>query len=999
MKISSNILKHLLTTILLFGSEVNARAQVTVTSSDSLSCTVHCTTLTAHITGDTAINAGITMDDIYSVAHPIGFSFNFYGAAYTSLVIGANGTVSFNASDAGGGDPWPITAALLGNPSKLNNICGPWCDIDIFYTGTPIGTETYSTIGVAPNRKFIVAWCGCSMFQCSNQLTTSQIILYEGTNVIEVHLAHKDICTSWNPMGGTNGGRAIIGVQNASGTAATVAPGRDWVPVWSASDEAWRFTPDATGASYSVASIAYNPEILTTATIYWYNMTTGGTYMGTGPTETVCPGVQTLYRACALVCADTVSGYYMVTPIPTVTPTYTSTNPTMCGACDGTITISGLVPGAPYSITYTLGGVPQTPITGTASATGTVIITGLCAGTYDNILPTQPGVCMNAVGPAVLVDPPISISSVDVLNPSVCGACDGSLTLKGLYPSHVFTINYTLNGVAQTPLSAVSSPSGTITLTGLCDGAVYNNIVASFSTCVTPPMGPYTMTAPPPPSANIVSVVSPSECGKCNGSITIRSVIPWSSDTIGYTYGTTIMPTFPTVANGDSSVYLPGLCAGTYSNMSIKIGNCLVQVNGTAILTDPLLTAGFTDVTHLGCNGDSIFFKNNSTTSPTGSLYYLWSFGDGSSDSVANPVHVYPAGTYTVHLTATNHYCSSYDSTNFTLGHPLQAIFTETPDILCQGQTAVTTNTSIGAAGYMWYFSNAATDTNTNATYTYQRAGTYNLTLIARNAIPCYDTMHKTIYVDTISGIKINLTDSVLCAGTYITATGLYASLGNTGVTWAFGDGDSVLNKNPIYHAFNNLGTYTITATAHYRACQDTSTTRVVNVFQQPTINIGRDTSICKGSESITLGDNLNTSNTGANYVWSTGEKTRMITVVAPGTYFATVNINNCYASDTILVSNDCYMDIPNAFTPNGDGINDYFFPRQMLTKGLTAFSMNIYNRWGQLIFETTTLDGSGWDGKLNNVDQPSGVYIYIIDATFKDGQKEHHQGNITLLR
>jgi gliding motility-associated-like protein len=60
---------------------------------------------------------------------------------------------------------------------------------------------------------------------------------------------------------------------------------------------------------------------------------------------------------------------------------------------------------------------------------------------------------------------------------------------------------------------------------------------------------------------------------------------------------------------------------------------------------------------------------------------------------------------------------------------------------------------------------------------------------------------------------------------------------------------------------------------------------------------------------------------------------------------------------------------------------------------------MRIFNRWGENIFYTISLDGRGWDGKLNDIPQPEGVYIYVIDATFKDGQKEHHQGNVTLLR
>src|SRR5581483_10933535 len=142
---------------------------------------------------------------------------------------------------------------------------------------------------------------------------------------------------------------------------------------------------------------------------------------------------------------------------------------------------------------------------------------------------------------------------------------------------------------------------------------------------------------------------------------------------------------------------------------------------------------------------------------------------------------------------------------------------------------------------------------------------------------------------------------------------------------------------------------------------------KVVTVLPQPYINLGPDTSICIGSESLILTDNANGNNPAASWLWNTGQKGPSITVDAPGYYYTTVNMNNCFASDTVWVQNGCYMDIPNAFTPNGDGVNDYFFPRQYLTKGLTSFSMNIYNRWGQLIFETTNIDGRGWDGRLNN--------------------------------
>ena len=95
----------------------------------------------------------------------------------------------------------------------------------------------------------------------------------------------------------------------------------------------------------------------------------------------------------------------------------------------------------------------------------------------------------------------------------------------------------------------------------------------------------------------------------------------------------------------------------------------------------------------------------------------------------------------------------------------------------------------------------------------------------------------------------------------------------------------------------------------------------------------------------------------------------------------------------------NCYVDIPNSFTPNGDGTNDYFLPRQLMAKGLNKFRMSVYNRWGQLMFETEQVNGRGWDGRFNDKEQPVGVYVYLIEASFENGVTEKYQGNVTLLR
>ena len=206
-------------------------------------------------------------------------------------------------------------------------------------------------------------------------------------------------------------------------------------------------------------------------------------------------------------------------------------------------------------------------------------------------------------------------------------------------------------------------------------------------------------------------------------------------------------------------------------------------------------------------------------------------------------------------------------------------------------------------------------------------------------------------------------------------------------------------NVNPILHAFDGGGQYVVTVTAKYRACPETTATRTIHVFGYPDIYLGPDTSICPGSNAIILTDTHNQYTPGAKWAWSTGDSSSQITVTKPGYYSAAVTINGCSAADTVWVQKDCFMDLPNVFSPNGDGVNDYFYPRQLLTRGVTTFSMSIYNRWGQLLYQTNNIDGRGWDGSFNNIPQPESVYVYIIDVTFKDGQIEHHTGNVTLLR
>jgi len=387
--------------------------------------TPHCNyvSIAAYVSGGTVpTSSGITADDNWSAVFPIGFTFDFYGTPNTQCIIGSNGCLGFDLVNALAYNTWPINNTLLAStgaaPDVVDCICVPWCDVFI----PSGGTIKYSTIGTAPNREFEVTWCGTAMYSCTTQWLTTQVILYETSNIVEVHIGHHTFCTSWN------GGYAIVGVKNLAGTVATTAPGRDYPANWTATDEAWRFTPIA-GPSYSVTPIAYAPVPFPASAIYWYDSSTNA-YIGTGSSITVSPSVTTTYVACALGCQDTTKSYIKIDPstiyftggsgLPYINHTSFS-NPTVCGECNGSITIHGLAPHHVDSIFYTFNGAAMPILIDSADVDSNITLSHLCAGTYDHIYVKVLDCPSNSVGPFVLSAPPLGIN----LDYSVKYGCHG----------------------------------------------------------------------------------------------------------------------------------------------------------------------------------------------------------------------------------------------------------------------------------------------------------------------------------------------------------------------------------------------------------------------------------------------------------------------------------------------------------------------------------------------------------------------------------------------
>lgn len=414
----------------------------------------------------------------------------------------------------------------------------------------------------------------------------------------------------------------------------------------------------------------------------------------------------------------------------------------------------------------------------------------------------------------------------------------------------------------------------------------------------------------------------------------------------------------------------------------IKVANMVPSIDNTVML---------------GCIEDSVQF--NAIDNGDIADEYLWDFGDGNGSTLKDPLHIYTTqGNYTVKLVTKKDGCADSAFIVVNTVHVLSIDFTMSDDSVCIGESIDFTSTASGTFPvlHFWDFGDSTTSNDQAPRHTYKEPGVYTVMHVVHDIVPCYDTIYKDVYVSVEPVVNVVLEDSVICEGQTIRVQA-YMDNGYNGFSWDFG-GYMYYDEPDVNFAYDTSGDFTVRLFVDYKLCPDVTIDRQVKVHPTPTVNLGRDTTICPYGAGLTLFDpNYRTDYT---YVWSTGETGQFITVRHPGIYWMTAtHPAGCTASDSIEILKDCYLDIPNSFTPNGDGVNDYFLPRQLLSRGLEKFKMSIYNRWGQLIFETDRLNGRGWDGRFNEKEQPMDVYVYLIEATFKHGVSEKYQGNVTLVR
>lgn len=374
------------------------------------------------------------------------------------------------------------------------------------------------------------------------------------------------------------------------------------------------------------------------------------------------------------------------------------------------------------------------------------------------------------------------------------------------------------------------------------------------------------------------------------------------------------------------------------------------------LATAPFTTALSADTTI--CSGSTIIL------SATGGSSYSWNTAQTTSS-----IYVSPTTTTTYSVTISNGSCSVVETVTVTVIGIISAVSNH--PALCPGDSA--TITAAGTSDYLW----STGSTSASITVSPLTTTTY---VVSGSLSGCTSSASVSISVYPQPIVDLGK-DTVLC---YTGPLVLDAGGGFVSYHWQDGSTDQTL-------AVSASGVYAVTI-SNTQACSNTDAIMVTMTYP-PDLELGSGGILCNGSTVILDGGPGDGSWT---YRWQDLSAGQYYPVSTPGTYMLTIT-NTCgEVSDSIVFAPcpACVADLPSAFSPNGDGVNDRF---RVLGEGISDVSFLIYDRHGQKVFETTHPD-EGWDGTFRGILQGNEVYYYYLSATCFNGETIVKKGDVTLI-
>lgn len=373
-----------------------------------------------------------------------------------------------------------------------------------------------------------------------------------------------------------------------------------------------------------------------------------------------------------------------------------------------------------------------------------------------------------------------------------------------------------------------------------------------------------------------------------------------------------------------------------------------------------------------------------------------WSGPGGFTSTLQNPVISWalPSGTGVYTVVATLGDCKDTATVYAIISADLDATASASLPV-CEGKNLQLSSAPFtGIETYSWSGPAGFTSTQQNPLINgVALSGTGVYTLVASNG--CLSTVTVNVIVTPNPEIKGSV-DSLVCPGS---PAQLFANSQSPGVTfsWIGPNHFSSNLQNPTLTGINTMsdGVYVVTATALGCSRSDTVLIQPVGITQTL-----RDTILCSNNPvSVKLSANIPN---GGTALWSTGSTEPTITATEFGTYSVTVKYHGCEASANMNLGSkkcDCFIAVPNAFTPNNDGKNDFLKPVIPLECDIHNYSFAVYNRWGQQVFISHT-PGEQWDGTWLGSPCEMGTYMYVVSCDFGvDKIHDLTKGDVSLLK
>lgn len=653
----------------------------------------------------------------------------------------------------------------------------------------------------------------------------------------------------------------------------------------------------------------------------------------TGSVVTVNPPATTIY---------TITGSVGSCPVKTITSTVT-VNPnatvtvnsaTICPSGTATLTASG-------SANYTWA--PNLTI---SSTTGSVVTVNPSSTIIYTVSATN-GSCPPSSATATITinaSPPVTVNSV-----SICPSGSAILTANGA------------GAYSWLPNLNISSTTGSVVTVNPSSTTIYT-VSGTTGTC--PPATAFasvTIIAGP-----VITAASASVCAGSQVNLTAHGLnsYTWSpAASLSATTGSLVIAS-PSV----TTVYT------------------IQGTNGSCIASPVTLTVTTLASPTISVNSVTLCSLGSTTLQATGANFFTWSPMSYISASSGNSVTVNPPGstTYTVTGTNTANTCTSSAVSTITVIPSQSAAFSYALRQYCRSDAGSPMPSVTGTPGGV--FTSAPVGLSISSV-----TGLINIPLSEPNTYTvnysntgiCADSKNFTLSIDASPSVSINA--QTLCEGDDGSLTAIPSIQGGT-FLWL------PLNRTTSQISIAPVATSTYAVIYSLGSCSANITTTVV-VNPKPAASITEMP--VPGSDALTL-----LASPADNYLWNNGSLTNSITIKPLETteYCVTVtNTTGCTnnACITINVEKASTLYIPDAFTPNNDGLNDWFYTPN---SNITEFSILIFDRWGTIVFKSNDIE-TAWDGKYKGAAAEEGVYVYKIDAAGYDKAFYLKTGHVTLVR